>query len=187
MSYRSTTRTTLLLAVALAFFAAACSDKQDVGKGIDTGVKGKLNELSTTTTVDPNVTTTTVKVNAINTTAPAATPKPTAAPVTTGARQTTTTADVSFPVGINSDNSGKNQIDPNQIGPIRVGGKVRFTNNDTKVRSIVSQDGGFRSPDLQPGQSWVFTATKPSSGTSDGSFHLIDGTRSYVTATMQVV
>ena len=175
MTYRRTTRTTFAIALGLAVVAGACSDKQDVGKGVNTDLKSKLNELSTTTTVDPNATTTTVKVNAINTTATTA-PKVVATTATT-VKQTTTTIDTAFPVGINSDNSGKNQFDPNAIGPIRINGLVRFTNNDTKVRSVVSVDGGFRSPDLQPGQSWVYKATKSSASSNGGVFHLVDGTR----------
>lgn len=187
MTNRSTFRATLLIAAGLAVFATACSDKQEVGTGVNTDIKGKLNELSTTTSVDPNATTTTVKVVDINTTAPT-TAKPVATTTATTARATTTTADLAFPVSINGDKSGKQQFEPNSIGPIRVGGKVRFTNNDPdKVRSVVSQDGGFRSPDLAPGESWVYTATKSSSGSSGGVFHLIDGTRPYATATMQVV
>ena len=186
MTYRSTTLTAFSCALGLAVIAGACSDKTNVGQGLNTDLKSKLNELSTTTTVDPNATTTTVKSVALNTTTPSTTPKVVVVTTATTVQQTTTTIDTSFPVGINSDNSGKNQFDPNQIGPIRVGGRVKFTNNDTKVRSVVSQDGGFRSPDLQPGQSWVYTATKSSSGVAGGVFHLIDGTRSYATATLQV-
>jgi hypothetical protein len=183
VTYPRTTRTTFAVALGLALVAGACSDKQNVGAGVNTDLKSKLNELSTTTTVDPKATTTTVKVNAINTTATTA--KPVATTATT-VKATTTTVDTSFPVGINSDNSGKNQFDPNQIGPIRVNGLVKFTNNDTKVRSVVSVDGGFKSPDLQPGQSWIYKAAKSSAAANGGVFHLTDGTRSYVTATLQV-
>jgi hypothetical protein len=184
VTYRSSTRVTVVAALALAFVAAACSDKQNVGAGVNTDIKGKLNELSTTTTVDPNATTTTARNVGLNTTTPT-TAKPVATTAST-VKQTTTTLDTSFAVGINGDSSGKNQFDPNQIGPIRIGGKVKFTNNDSKVRSVVSQDGGFRSPDLQPGQSWVYTATKASASMTNGVFHLTDGTRGYVTATLQV-
>jgi hypothetical protein len=173
-----------VLAACLVLVAGACSDKSEVGTGVNTDVKGVLNQLSSPTTVDPNATTTTVVVNGINTTATTA--KAVATTATT-LKQTTTTVDTAFNVSINGDNSGKYPIDPNAIGPIRVGGKIRFTNNDTKVRYIVSQDGQFRSPDLQPGQSWVYTAKTASASMEGGVFHLRDGTRNYVTATLQVV
>jgi plastocyanin len=184
VTHRRTPSVVVVAALSLGLVAGACSDKSSVGQGLNTDISSKLNELSTTTTLNPDATTTTIKINALNPTT-TATPRTTVAPVTTVKQTTTTTIDTSFQVGINGDSSGKNQFDPNQI-QVRVNGLVKFTNNDSKPRSVVSQDGAFRSPDIAPGQSWTYKATKSSAGVAGGVFHLTDGTRGYVTATMQV-
>ena len=165
----------LAAAAALVALAAACSDDQSVGEGLDTGLKGKLNELSTTTQpAGPASTAVAIGVGQTTTT-------PTTAAPTTAAtvRATTTTADNAVVVTINSDTSGRNQFEPNTV-QARVGSRIRFTNADTKMRYVLSPDGGFRSPELQPGDSWVYVPT------TVGTFQLKDGTRPYVTGTLQV-
>lgn len=183
MIHRRTTAA-VLLAASLGLVASACSDTQDVGSGVNTGVKGKLNELSTTTTVDPAATTTTAPALGLTTTtakAPVTTvAKTVATTATTAVKATTTTVDRSFQVGINGDKSGKSQFDPNNIA-VRANGLITFTNNDSVVRSVFSSEAGFRSPDIPPGGTYVYKAVKV------GTFQLKDGTRPYVTATLQVV
>ena len=48
------------------------------------------------------------------------------------------------------------------------------------MRYVLSPNGSFRSPDLQPGQEWTYLPNKV------GTFELKDGTRPYVNGTLQV-
>jgi hypothetical protein len=58
---------------------------------------------------------------------------------------------------------------------------VRFQNNDTVARSVVSNDNKFRSPSIPPGGSWVLTLPTP------GTYNYQDGTRPYAVGSIRVV
>ena len=57
---------------------------------------------------------------------------------------------------------------------------VKFTNTDTVPHSVQSRDANFNSGPIAPGGTWVYTAG------AKGTFALVDGTRPYVTGTLQV-
>ena len=65
---------------------------------------------------------------------------------------------------------------------VKVGQTVKWVNQDTQARSVVSDDGrSFSSPAIAPGASWTYQANTP------GTFAYHDGTRPYAVATLEVV
>lgn len=105
------------------------------------------------------------------------------AETTTTVAQTTTTLapeeqQVSVEVLIQEDSTG--QAFAPRIVAIPVGGRVRFVNDTGVVRSVVADNGAFRSGDIPPGGVWIFDATSP------GQFNYTDGTRPYAVGTVDV-
>lgn len=181
MKYR-----TVRVAVALLLFAAlgACSEDNKVGSGVDLDVKsaagqGRLGQR-TTTTAAPTETTAAPQQNlaigrSTTTAAPSTTAPPTTAPPTTAAAQTPT-----FDIAIAGDNSGTTQFDPAQAR-VYAGYVVRFTNKDSKPRSVEADQGEFSSGPLQPGESWSYKAD------TVGRFNYHDGTRPYAVGILEVL
>jgi plastocyanin len=183
MSMRSPHRRALIAAslFVLVLVAGACSDNTDVGSGVG-DVKGsgsgKLSLGAETTTTTAAVATTAAPPP--TTAKPAATTAPpTTAPPTTVAPTTTAPQDTSFKISINGDNTTSSQFDPSNAA-VAVGTVVKFINNDSVPRSIVANDGSFRSPEIAPGSSWSYKAAKP------GVFDYQDGTRPYAVGRLEV-
>jgi plastocyanin len=155
----------LLLVLALASLATACSSKKSVGsdallKGTDSKT-GNTRLGETTTTTAPTATTvTTVK------------PKTTAPP-------TTAAAAPSVVVSIDSDSAPGGQFQP-RVAQLRSGSIVRFVNRDTVARSVVSDNNTFSSGPIPPGGHWDWVAA------GAGEHNYSDGTRPYAVGTIQV-
>lgn len=162
---------------------AGCSEDNKVGTGVkvEKGAGG-ANRLGATTTTEA------AAAAAETTAAPAATTaKPSAAPTTAATAPPTTAAPATtaapqaqaFVIEIYGDGSGRKQFEPPQAG-VRLGTVVRWVNKDTSPRSVESQDAGFQSPPIAPGESWDYkTDTK-------GTFNYQDGTRPYAVGVLQV-
>jgi plastocyanin len=167
-------RIRLLLAVVagVALLTGACGDDSEVGAGLDDeGLDGgsgpRLGEATTTVaTTAPPVTAAPV------TTAPAA-------PVTTRPPATTAPPTVALEIKIQGDTQGS-QFEP-RLGQVRSGSIVKWVNVDSQARSVVADNGAFRSPSIPPGGSWELRAPAP------GTYNYTDGTRPYAVAQLQVV
>ncbi len=167
----------LALLVALAVVTIACGDDAEVGEDVQTegGGGGNLSiGEETTTTEAPAITVPTTQAPPSTTAKPTTTTTARPAPTTTAAPR-----DTGFPISINGDNSEKPQFDP-PAAAVAVGTVVRFVNEDTAVRSVVAQNGAFRSPDIPPGGSWSYKATQP------GEYNYQDGTRPYAVGRLEV-
>ena len=104
--------------------------------------------------------------------APKTTPQP--QPQATAAPQ-----QAAITITINSDASA-NKFDP-PLARVSKGSIIKFTNKDSKNRSIVSdKDGSFASGDIKPGGSWEYTAN------TAGTFSYHDGTRPYAVGKFEV-
>ena len=154
---------------------AACSSDSKVGDDSllnvkDEVAKQRLGERTTTTAA------------AVTTTAPGAKVGLGAAPTTAKPQTATTTAAAKeYVITINGDRSGAaSQFDPNNA-TVYVNYPVRFQNNDTAARSVVSNDNKFRSPSIPPGGSWTLTLPTP------GQYNYQDGTRPYAVGSIRVV
>jgi plastocyanin len=160
-------RAIVVAAVVCVVLAGGCSSKNQVGSN-------KILNFKEKTSTDLNA----------KSPAPKAAPAPAAAakqPVRTAApRPTAAAAAPTFVVTINSDAVAPNQFQPNHA-QVRVGTVVKWTNRDTKPRSVVADGGAFRSPSIAPGSSWSYTASRV------GSFAYHDGTRPYAVGSLQVV
>lgn len=172
MSKSVRTIVALILAVSA---LAACSGDSKVGDESllnvkDEVAKQRLGER-TTTTVPP-------------TTAPAAAKVGLGQAPTTARPQavaTTAPAAKEYVITINGDRSAAaSQFDPNNA-TVYVNYPIRFQNNDSAPRSVVSNDNKFRSPSIAPGASWVLTLSAP------GQYAYQDGTRPYAVGTITVV
>lgn len=158
---------------------AACSDNHKVGAGVDTTkhVGGNLSlgaEESTTTTPVPVFTI----PAAPRTTLRAVVTSP---PSRTGSSTPVTQAVQSYQIiTINSDNSSETQFSPSSLS-VYAGTPVHWQNHDTKARSVVEDNGAFRSPSIPPGGEWVYTPTAP------GTYNYQDGTRPYAVGSLTVV
>ena len=158
----------ILAALLLACSSLACGGGSSVGEDID------VNELDGTAA--PRLGERTAEPTAKPTAAaasgrPAATAPPkTAAPA----------AKPAIVIKIQSDNAkGGSQFDP-RVARVRVGSIVRWQNVDAKTRSVVADNGTFRSPDIAPGGHFDYTAS------AAGSINYHDGTRPYAVGTLEV-
>ena len=188
-----------ILLIALAVFAlggSACSEKNEVGEGVDTdgsgGGGGNAAFRDTTTTEAPTTTAPPTTQAPVTTKPPTATTKPatatTQAPPTTKPptattkppTATTSPAAAALTIGIYSDTSGKNQFEPRQAG-VQRGAIVRWQNFDSVPRSVEDSGGAFRSPSIPPGGTWDYKASTP------GKYNYSDGTRPYAVGELNVV
>ena len=158
----------LLAALFLACTSLACGGGSSVGEDIDVDSLGgtaapRLGERTAAPTSKP-------------TTAPASgRPAATAAPKTAAPA-----AKPAIVIKIQSDTAkGGSQFDP-RVARVRSGSIVRWQNVDTKARSVVADNGAFRSPDIGPGGHYDYVASTP------GSFNYSDGTRPYAVGTLEV-
>ena len=157
--------------------AGACSENNKVGDESLLNVEDQANKTrlgETTTTAPPVTGPTTTAVLGVG---GKATTTTTAAP--RQAVATTRPQEQAVTITINSDNSNAPQFDP-PAASVYVNGLVRWTNADSKPRSVVAGNNAFRSPDIAPGASWDF---RPS---TTGTFQYQDGTRPYANGTLQV-
>ena len=169
----------LVLAMcAVLVVVSACSDNHKVGAKVDTSkrIGGNLSLGQDTTTVS---------------TQPVFTLPPTrttlrAAPTTVAGSNTHSNVPTTQPVqsfqiiSINGDNSSNTQFDPSSLS-VYVGTPVHWQNHDTKDRSIVEDNGAFRSPMIPPGGEWVYVPR------TAGTFSYQDGTRPYAVGSLTVV
>lgn len=169
---RNRTPRLLVVVLLLAVLASACGSDSKVGDKSLLNFKDQVNDQlgATTTTVSQSSTTVASKlgVNATTTT-------------TAKAATTSTTIDKSFIITINGDKSGAaSQFDPSQAS-VYVGAVVKWVNKDSVARSVVAQNGLFRSPPIPPGGNFVYQATKA------GDYAYQDGTRPYANGFLRVV
>jgi len=172
------TMTRLLLAAVLASVAlAGCADDSKVGSGVDLSFEEQVNQnrLGQTTTTTGVVAEDAapgeqLAVGQRTTT----TPPPTTAPPTTEAP-----APPTLEVGIYGDEAGT-QFHPS-VAKVYVGSFVKWTNLDSRGRSVVADAGEFESPELAPGESFTYTATKT------GAFNYHDGSRPYAVGRLEVI
>lgn len=54
---------------------------------------------------------------------------------------------------------------------VKVGQKVTWTNEDSAVHNVIANDGPLKSPDLEQGQSYSFTAKEPGTFSYICTFH----------------
>jgi plastocyanin len=157
-------RLLLVCALALALVASACGDESTVGSGVKLdkqGEGGALRDPATTTSTPPTTAATTTTAGKAATT----TAKPT----------TTTTAAATVVIKVQDDEQGV-AFDPPQVR-VRKGSIVEFKNVGTKkARQLKAQNGAFRSPPINPGESWRWTANVV------GTHNYADETRPYAVA-----
>lgn len=150
-----TKRMTLALCVMLVatMGLAACGEKTKVGSGVNTKfddkVGARLGEATTTTAAPTSATT--AAGGAGKTTA------------TTAPTRVATTVAVKYQEVVLSANG----FDTNPIR-VYVGTPIRFTNKDSKPRSVNGANGEFDSGSLAPGAQYVFTP-KSAGGIDVGS------------------
>lgn len=160
MTNRKYVAVCVVLVAALAL--AACGEKSKVGSGVNTKFDDKVGARlgeATTTTAGPT-TTTAAGGAAVNPGGKAT--------VTTAPSRTTTSVAVKYQEVVLSANG----FDTNPIR-VYVGTPIRFTNKDSKPRSINGASGEFDSGSLAPGAQYVFTP-KSAGGidvASDVPFH----------------
>jgi hypothetical protein len=155
-----------------------CTDNHKVGTGVDT-TKHKGGNLALgqdTTTIAPPVT-----LIAPPSAPPTTHPRPTAPPQTTPRTTPTTAPAGSFQViTINPDNGSVTQFSPS-ASSVYAGTAVHWQNKDAKPRSVVEDNGAFRSPLIPPGGEWVYMANTP------GNYNYQDGTRPYAVGSLAVL
>ncbi|MDQ1402047.1 MAG: hypothetical protein QOG03_363 [Actinomycetota bacterium] len=158
-------RTTLIvLVVLLALVVSGCGKKKVVGANLKSGDGGGPGAIGpSTTTIAPTATTA----------KPSAT---TAKPTATTARPTATTQaeQPAYVIRIQSDTAAGGQFNKQQA-QCPIGRICRWTNTDSKARSVVADDGAFTSPMIAPGANWDY---RPSTGVK-GLHNYHDGTRPY--------
>jgi plastocyanin len=153
----------LLVAVSLTAVLGACSDDSSVGQGVDTDFEEKLNDqlgATTTTTAAAG------DGDAAQTTTTAA--------AGGGVQATTTTTVAGFEIGISSTG-----FDP-VYSRVLPGTIVTFKNNDSQARSAVGDNGEFDTGSIAPGATATFKAP------GGGVINFSDGTRPFVTGTIEV-
>ncbi|HVM54703.1 MAG TPA: hypothetical protein VM262_16065 [Acidimicrobiales bacterium] len=158
-----TIRIVVGIALAASVALTGCSDDTSVGQGVDTDFEEQLNEQlgATTTTTTAEATGGDVAA-ATTTTAPAA-------------QATTSTTIAGFEIVI--DGTGFNPV----YSRVLPGTVITFRNGDSQPRSAVGDTGEFETGEIAPGASATYTA--PASGVVNFS----DGTRPFVTGTIEVV
>ena len=158
----------ILAALVLALTSLACGGGSSVGEDIDPNkINGtaapRLGERTPAPTAKPTT---------------AASNRPAAA--TAAAKTAAPAAQPSIVIKIQSDNAaGGSQFDP-RVARVRAGALVRWQNTDSTGRSVVADDGSFRSPKLAPGAHYDFTPTRA------GTYNYHDGTRPYAVGTLEV-
>ena len=156
-------RATGLLVVAL-LVLGACSSNNKVGSNKILNFKPGNASLSTPTPAPTKA-------------AATAAPRAVATPVSHSV--VSTAAPVSrFEIAINGARSSS-AFDPPDAH-VTKGTVVTWTNRDAQTRSVVADDGAFKSPSIAPGRSWSYTASK------SGTFTYHDGTRPYAVARLVV-
>lgn len=157
----------LLLVVVAVLATAACSGDSKVGTDVDTDIAADGNQRL-------GETTTTVASGAPTDTAPT-TAAPTTAPPTTARPVQTTAAPQAFDITI--DEAG---FTPQNVR-VYAGQQVRFSNKDAESRSVNASDNSFRSGEIKPGGSWIFSTSRP------GRYDIVDGTRPFVVGVIEVL
>lgn len=170
-------------AAAVALLAlAGCSSGDKIGTGVKLGSGGNANlALGGSATPTPTATAHHARkhkpkpsrVQATVTSRPAATAQP---------AQTQAAAQPKakpFTITINGDASGQPALSPPDAA-VYVGTEIVWVNHDTQPRSVLAQDGSFRSPPIAPGKSYSWIAK------SAGRHNYQDGTRPYVDGQIQV-
>lgn len=118
----------------------------------------------------------------------------TPAPAATVAPQASVPASRRAAIGAQKDTPRQNvatidiQIQGDRVGSafkpvvavVFVGSIAKWTNTDTKARSVEADGDEFTSGPIAPGAAWSYTTTKP------GKFNYHDGTRPYAVATLEV-
>ena len=175
-----TRRRTALGAVVLVLALAGCAAENKTGSGEvldfkDTVQKGLGDAASPTAarTTAPTAT------KAAAPAAPTAT-KAAPAPARTAAPQRTQAAPA-FVITINSDSSAAGSQFTPSVARVYVGQVVTWKNGDSVPRSVVEDNGAFKSPSIPPGGTYTYTADKP------GTFNYKDGTRPYAVASLEVL
>ena len=118
---------------------------------------------ATTSTTEAGVTETTA-VEGVATTAAPSTTLPVAE------------QEVTIDVSINDQSP---YYDPGLV-QVRLGSKVRFTNNGATEHSVTSDTGAFDSGPIAPGAAWIFEAT------TAGKFNYSDSARPFAVGTIEV-
>jgi plastocyanin len=154
---------------------AGCSSNNKVGNKQLLDVKDEASKgLGQTTTTQAQTSTSSAGALAIGQ------KTTTTRPVATTAPPKAETATV---ITINGDNSNVPQFDPSPA-PVYVGGLIKWTNNDSKPRSVVAINPPNAFPpsgDIAPGASYSWRAVKA------GVIDYQDGTRPYANGQLQVV
>ena len=158
----------LFLVVVAVVTTAACSSDSKVGTGVDPNAVGNGGDQRL------GETTTTVPTGGPTETAPT-TAAPTTAPPTTARPVPTTAAPQAFEVTISE--SG---FTPQNVR-VYAGQQVRYVNKDSESRSVNASDNSFRSGEIKPGGSWIFSTSKP------GRYDIVDGTRPFVVGVIEVL
>lgn len=157
-----------VLFAAVTFLGAACGGEEELGSGVEINKEGGdgnaalRDERKKDEAEQPAATTA---------------PPTTAAPTTTTRPPATTTTRPTSEIRIQDDQQGK-PFDPPAL-VVRAGRLVRWTNSGSQARSVVADNGAFRSPMLAPGQSFEWIA-RP------GQYNYHDGTRPYAVAQISV-
>jgi plastocyanin len=155
------------LALVMAFASVACGGGSSVGEDINVD---KLDG-----TAAPRLGERTAAPTTKATTAPSGQPAATAPPKTAAPA-----AKPSIVIKIQSDTAkGGSQFDP-RVARVRRGSIVRWENVDAKARSVVADNGSFRSPNIAPGGHFDYTTN------ATGSINYHDGTRPYAVGTLEV-
>jgi plastocyanin len=171
-------RVLVLVLCAATLFINACSDNHKVGAGVDTtkrvGGNLSLGQDTTTAVTQPvfSLPPTHATIKPVATTVPGSR--------TQSSTQTTQVVQSFQIIAINGDNSSNTQFDPSSLS-VYAGTPVHWQNHDTKARSVVEDNGAFRSPLIQPGGEWVFVPR------TAGTFNYQDGTRPYAVGSLTVV
>lgn len=159
-------------AIAVVALVAACGESNEVGSGVDLNFEDQVNQsLDATTTTSPP---TTVagggqQQGAIG-----------EATTTTKPPVATTAAPIQhFEVAIRGDRAGTSQFDP-PVAVVKAGTLVRWTNTDSKPRSVVADGGQFDSGMLAPGATFVWKAS------GSGRINYSDGTRPYAVGAVEI-
>jgi len=156
-------------ALLLAFTSLACGGGSSVGEDIDVS--------SLDGTAAPRLGERTPAPTAKPTKAPSSGAAPTAAPKTAAPA-----AKPAIVIKIQSDTAkGGSQFDP-RVARVRRGSIVRWQNVDTSkpARSVVADNGSFRSPDIPTGGHFDYVAD------AAGTINYHDGTRPYAVGTLEV-
>ena len=176
------TRRTALGAVVLVLVLGACASENKTGSGevldFKDSVQKGLGEAASPSPVQAPVA---PKATAAAPVAPAATKAAPAPARTAKAAPQRTQAVSAFVITINSDTSAAGSQFTPSVARVFVGQVVTWKNGDTVPRSVVEDNGVFKSPAIPPGGTYTYTADKP------GTFNYKDGTRPYAVASLEVL